>query len=565
MRARNVLLAAAAALSTSLAPAGAAAGPFVFQLEGGTVEKKNTYDTPTWDFVDLKYAYEAPVILAIPNTNGGNPADFRVRNVTKTSFELTLAEPPSEDGPHVEMTISYVAVEAGVFKLPDNRTVAAGFVDTAQMVFKNGGGYMQVPLPLPFTNPIILAQIQGQANETGNLPVQPSSPWLVTAVRSVTNDSFEIALDGCECFTGPLALPERIGWMAIDGNAAGQFTDDDGVDVVYETIRTGNTVDGWDNNGTAVPFGQPYAGAPLFIAKLQTRNSQDGGWPRFNGLSSSGVTISVDEDRCQDNERQHPGEQAGLFVFSASFRVKDQDPDMDGFANSVDNCPLIPNPTQDDVDGDGQGDVCDCGDGKLGAAGELCDDGNTGGGDGCSAICQIEPEWQCAGEPSVCKPVCGDGLVVGDEGCDDANMTAGDGCAGCKVEEGWQCQGQPSACTPVCGDDLILGGEACDDGNTVSGDGCSGACTIEPPTSASSTGSSGQSSSSGQGGGATSGSTGAGGDAHGGGSNGATESFPLYGRSCSCTAPGGETAASGSWLFVVGASLLRRRRARARR
>jgi MYXO-CTERM domain-containing protein len=564
MRTSSTLSAAltAWALLGLLSPRAALADPFIFQLEGGTVDKKDTYNDPTWDLVKLKYAYENPVILAIPNTNGNNPADFRVRNVTQTTFELTLVEPPSEDGPHVEMSIAYVAVEAGVFRLPDSRLVAAGFTQTSQVVFKNGGGFITVPLPDGFTNPIVLAQIQGQANETNSIPSQPSSPWVVAQVRNVTSTSFDLALDGCECFSGALAAPERVGWMAIDGNATSQFIDDDGVSVVYETIRTGNTIDGWDNNGAAVPFSQPYATKPLFVAKMQSRNSQDGGWLRFSNLTTSGVTLAVDEDRCLDSERQHPGETAGLFVFSQSFRVKDEDPDKDGFASSVDNCPLIWNPTQDDVDGDGQGDACDCGDGKLGAMGEICDDGNASNGDGCSATCQIEPGWQCAGEPSVCTPICGDGLIVGDEGCDDKNLVSGDGCsAACVIEPGYSCSGQPSVCSPGCGDGLVVGGEECDDGNNVAGDGCSPACTIET------TGTGG----SGQGGSGGAGQGGSGGAAQGGSGGGAggskrdrTPWIPLYGRSCACTVPEpGPTPGAWALALCVGLGLVRRRRRRA--
>ena len=46
-----------------------------------------------------------------------------------------------------------------------------------------------------------------------------------------------------------------------------------------------------------------------------------------------------------------------------------------------------------------------------------------------------------------CVPVCGDGLLVGDEACDDRNVRSGDGCSHrCFVEDGWECRGEPSAC-----------------------------------------------------------------------------------------------------------------------
>lgn len=46
-----------------------------------------------------------------------------------------------------------------------------------------------------------------------------------------------------------------------------------------------------------------------------------------------------------------------------------------------------------------------CGDATVGAS-EGCDDGNVDDGDGCSAVCQVEPYYGCMGSgPSVCSPL----------------------------------------------------------------------------------------------------------------------------------------------------------------
>ena len=124
-----------------------------------------------------------------------------------------------------------------------------------------------------------------------------------------------------------------------------------------------------------------------------------------------------------------------------------------------------------------------CGDGIL-AATEVCDDGNTQSGDGCSADCAtLEAGWVCAepGIPCVLKEACGNGLIEAGESCDDHNTTAGDGCdAQCKLEPGWTCRSAGIRCTATaCGDGTIAGFEECDDGNTTAGDGCSDTCTVE--------------------------------------------------------------------------------------
>lgn len=65
----------------------------------------------------------------------------------------------------------------------------------------------------------------------------------------------------------------------------------------------------------------------------------------------------------------------------------------------------------------------DCGNGAI-DSGEGCDDGDATSGDGCSAICQVEQCYQCAGAPSACSADNG-------AACDDGDVcTTGDVCTG---------------------------------------------------------------------------------------------------------------------------------------
>ena len=105
-------------------------------------------------------------------------------------------------------------------------------------------------------------------------------------------------------------------------------------------------------------------------------------------------------------------------------------------------------------------------------------------------VAAIVGMWACLATPapSTACPICGNGAVESGEECDDDNTAAGDGCCSvaapacdptCSVEQGWSCVGSPSVCTPVCGDGLVRGSEGCDDGNTSGGDGCSSTCQTE--------------------------------------------------------------------------------------
>ena len=134
----------------------------------------------------------------------------------------------------------------------------------------------------------------------------------------------------------------------------------------------------------------------------------------------------------------------------------------------------------------------ECGNGRL-ERGELCDDGDTEDGDGCSADClEQDDDYACLepGEPCKKVVVCGSGVIEGHEACDDGNVDSGDGCSeDCStIEDGWLCPRPGRECveSPECGNGVLERGEACDDANTASGDGCTGtedsdetACQLE--------------------------------------------------------------------------------------
>ncbi len=198
-----------------------------------------------------------------------------------------------------------------------------------------------------------------------------------------------------------------------------------------------------------------------------------------------------------------------------------------------------------DNDGDGVYDGADpdcaagvCGNGVL-EAGEQCDDGNTVGGDCCSAACAFEPTGSACDDGLFCNTgetcdsagvcvgggpnLCDDGVactldscdetgdvcvnVPDDTVCDDGQFCNGvetcdttldclpgsavncndnDICTDDSCNEGtgacdniFDPTNDPSCVLNVCGNGLVETGEQCDDGNTVDGDCCSALCTFE--------------------------------------------------------------------------------------
>ena len=124
-----------------------------------------------------------------------------------------------------------------------------------------------------------------------------------------------------------------------------------------------------------------------------------------------------------------------------------------------------------------------CGNGVKNADTEICDDGNTKSGDGCSSTCRVEDGWLCTNPGTPCVAItCGDGILAGTEDCDDGNTDDDDGCSSkCVIEEGYKCDTAGAACTKTtCGDNKKEGVEQCDDGNLDPFDGCDPSCHIEP-------------------------------------------------------------------------------------
>ncbi|PKN45012.1 MAG: hypothetical protein CVU59_10235, partial [Deltaproteobacteria bacterium HGW-Deltaproteobacteria-17] len=67
-----------------------------------------------------------------------------------------------------------------------------------------------------------------------------------------------------------------------------------------------------------------------------------------------------------------------------------------------------------------EGETATCGNGVLDPE-ETCDPGAAGQQEGCAQDCTIVPGWSCDGEPSVCGPICGDGVLVGNEECENGD------------------------------------------------------------------------------------------------------------------------------------------------
>ena len=243
-------------------------------------------DADTWFTVEFDQALDDPSVVMGPIQTTGDPATMRVRNVTDEGFEFQLDEWDYLDGAHQEVTVSWLAVEAGVHTLENGLKIEAGST-TGGTAFKSvglSGGFASAPVVL------------GQATSDNG----PEA--ITTRLANVTSSSFRFLLQEEEA--GNLQhAPEDFDWIAVstgvgDGLVAG---------------LTGKNV---NHNAKSFSFGQDLGTDPLLFAQMQTRDGGDTTTVGLLGKTATGATIKLQEEQSKDDELNHTTENIGWFALS---------------------------------------------------------------------------------------------------------------------------------------------------------------------------------------------------------------------------------------------------------
>ena len=295
-----------------------------WRLEAGEATAQSTFTTPAaFTRVNFQHPFDViPVVITVATDEGSDPATVRIRNVTTTGFDIAPTEPQGNDGPHVAMTVHYVAIEPGNHRLPTGELLVAATHATTAYQGKRltGTSWDSVSFPTsPGSTPAVLATIQTMASET-QAPGSPSSPWLTPAIRNVTAAGMQMSLDYSETSSGTVST-ETVGYVAVQSGGAGVFTDNAGNSISWSALRTADAIVGWGNGCTTYTFSSAAYAAPRIVATKNRRDGGDGGWLRRCSLSNTQIGLVVDEDEALDTERNHTTENAGILAFSRSFHA----------------------------------------------------------------------------------------------------------------------------------------------------------------------------------------------------------------------------------------------------
>ena len=297
-----------------------------WRLEAGQVTTLNTASTPLFTSVTFQETFDViPIVVALPSDQGGDPAALRIRSVTTSGFEISAVEPTGNDGPHISMTIHYIAIEPGTHILPDGTELAAGLHPTNSIQSKFLPSNWDL---VPFGTTLdatasVVAAIQSLNSENiiaPTAPDAPSSPFLTVTTRNANTSSVELALERSEDTSGTV-VSEDIGWIAFPSNNDGTFIDTLDNAIGWDARITDDAVVGWDNGCTTHAFSATNWPNARIAATKHTRDGVDGGWVRRCDLTGTAIGLVIDEDIADDPERGHTDERVALLSFSESFHA----------------------------------------------------------------------------------------------------------------------------------------------------------------------------------------------------------------------------------------------------
>jgi PKD repeat protein len=243
-----------------------------------------------WVRVKLAGTFTEPVVIAgPPSTNDTQPCVIRVRNVTTDGFDIRLAEWDYLDGTHSAETVSYLVMDKGRTSLPDGSIVEAGsFAGTPTNQNVRFSGLFN-------TIPVVLTTIASE-NEIDTVSSRTSK---------ITTASFAYYFKEQEKNKNQ-HVKETVHYIAWEPGQGTIGT------LRYEVaLAPDGLTDAWQ----IVPFQQPFARAPLFLADMQTTNDKDTAALRARAFTPAGAPLKVEEERSRDAETAHPAETVGFMAF----------------------------------------------------------------------------------------------------------------------------------------------------------------------------------------------------------------------------------------------------------
>lgn len=140
--------------------------PGTFDLGGLKAVASKTTVNATWKTVSFTSAFDTIPVVMVSQTSGYNtmPTIVRIKNVTKTGFDVKLQKESKNTDALTTEIFSYLAIRPGVGRVNGNK-IKVGF--TAENAVGNAiTQYARIPYGETIENPVFLAQLQTCNDDT---------------------------------------------------------------------------------------------------------------------------------------------------------------------------------------------------------------------------------------------------------------------------------------------------------------------------------------------------------------------------------------------------------------
>ena len=244
--------------------------------------------------IPLSRSYADPVVFAQPISRRGRDYTIcRITSVAGDRFTLRLQEAENLDGLHPNgEDVSYLVLERGTF-------AASGKKLEIGKRSQGGTVWQDVALTMPFqTAPVVVSQTQTAAD----------AKLVQTRQRPVAGNprAVSLMLEGTEAQqrSGVPHGVEQVGWLALDAAA----TSLGALPMAVLNAPVSSTA-------AAVRFPTPFEVPPAVIGGIGTYNGSDPASLRYEVLTTTDVTLRVEEDTTADSETVHNRETAAVLAF----------------------------------------------------------------------------------------------------------------------------------------------------------------------------------------------------------------------------------------------------------
>jgi len=245
-----------------------------------------------WQRVAFKRSFNEPVVVANAiSRNDSEPAVVRIRNLSRSGFDIRIQEWDYLDDVHAAETIGYIAMERGVYRLSDGTHLEADSFSTDRVREFGKVSFVQTFSQTPV---VAACRVSSHAEEAIN-----------GRLREVTRNDFEFCLMKQESGTHstPAETVHYIAWEPSVGTVNG---------LAYEVDRTRDAV---RDDPYQIRFANRYGQAPLIVADMQTADGMDPAGLRWQNRDLVAVEVFVEEEQSVDDELDHTSEMVGYFVF----------------------------------------------------------------------------------------------------------------------------------------------------------------------------------------------------------------------------------------------------------